>query len=63
MRALSDYVIVMKNGDIAEEGQTADIFDNPRSDYTKALMEAAFDLKTVLTRQAGLAQEHRLRHV
>ncbi|MFZ2100350.1 MAG: ABC transporter ATP-binding protein, partial [Oricola sp.] len=53
VRALSDYVIVMRNGDIAEEGQTADIFDNPRSDYTRALMEAAFDLKTVLAREAG----------
>jgi len=52
VRALSDYVIVMKDGDIAEEGTTGEIFDNPRSDYTKSLMEAAFDLKAVLTRQA-----------
>jgi ABC-type microcin C transport system duplicated ATPase subunit YejF len=55
VRALSDYVIVMKDGDIAEEGPTGEIFDNPQSGYTKSLMEAAFDLKTVLTRQASAA--------
>jgi ABC-type microcin C transport system duplicated ATPase subunit YejF len=53
VRALSDYVIVMKDGEIAEEGSTGDIFDNPQSGYTRSLMEAAFDLKTVLTRQAA----------
>jgi ABC-type microcin C transport system duplicated ATPase subunit YejF len=56
VRALSDYVIVMKSGDIAEEGQTRQIFDDPRSDYTKSLMAAAFDLKSVLKAQMSRAQ-------
>ncbi|MCC2113114.1 MAG: microcin ABC transporter ATP-binding protein, partial [Hyphomicrobiales bacterium] len=55
VRALADYVIVMKDGDIAEEGPTGQIFDDPRSAYTRNLMEAAFDLKTVLMREAAAA--------
>jgi len=42
VRALSHKVIVMKNGDVVEQGDAIDIFDNPQSDYTRALMEAAF---------------------
>lgn len=44
IKAMSDYVIVMKNGKIVEEGQTGDIFDNPHHSYTKTLIGAAFDL-------------------
>ncbi len=45
VRAMAHRVLVMKNGKIVEEGRTADIFDNPREDYTKALMDAAIRLK------------------
>ncbi len=45
VRALSSYVIVMKNGRVVEEGPSEDIFRAPRTDYTKALLAAAFDLK------------------
>ena len=41
VRAVSDYVIVMKNGKIVEQGDTEQVFDHPREDYTKALMAAA----------------------
>ncbi|WP_343314977.1 ABC transporter ATP-binding protein [Brucella sp. BE17] len=41
VRAVSDYVIVMRNGQIVEQGDTAQIFDDPQQDYTKALMAAA----------------------
>ncbi|WP_413992640.1 ABC transporter ATP-binding protein [Labrys okinawensis] len=41
VRALSDYVIVMREGRIVEEGPTRQIFDAPRQAYTKALMAAA----------------------
>ena len=41
VRAVSDYVIVMKNGQIVEQGDTEQVFDNPYEDYTKALMAAA----------------------
>ena len=45
IKAMSDYVIVMKNGKIVEEGETEDIFDTPHNTYTKTLMAAAFDLE------------------
>ncbi len=43
MRALASYVIVMRNGVVVEEGLTAEIFENPQTDYTKALIAAALD--------------------
>ncbi|MBD0415955.1 ABC transporter ATP-binding protein [Oryzicola mucosus] len=51
VRAMADYIIVMKQGKIVEEGQTADIFDNPRHSYTQTLMAAAVD--TTKFRLAG----------
>ncbi len=47
MRALASYVIVMKNGVVVEEGPTAEIFERPRTDYTKALIAAALDHRTL----------------
>jgi microcin C transport system ATP-binding protein len=47
VRALSHKVIVMKNGDIVEEGPARQIFDAPKSEYTRALMAAAFEVKAV----------------
>ncbi|USG61732.1 ABC transporter ATP-binding protein [Sneathiella marina] len=46
VRALADSVIVMRHGKIVEQGHSKQIFDNPQTDYTKALMKAAFDLET-----------------
>ncbi len=43
VRAMADYIIVMKQGKIVEEGETDQIFDNPRELYTKTLMAAAID--------------------
>ena len=43
VRAVSDYIIVMKSGRIVEEGPTAAIFDHPEEDYTRMLMAAALD--------------------
>jgi microcin C transport system ATP-binding protein len=37
----------MRNGKVVEQGSAAQIFDDPREDYTKALMKAAFDLEAV----------------
>ncbi|MCV3736288.1 ABC transporter ATP-binding protein [Rhizobium sp. TRM96647] len=42
VRAMSDYVVVMKDGRIVEEGETDRIFDAPANAYTKALIGAAF---------------------
>jgi microcin C transport system ATP-binding protein len=44
VRALSNYVVVMKSGKVVEEGAAAQIFETPREAYTKALLAAAFDL-------------------
>jgi oligopeptide transport system ATP-binding protein len=42
VRAISDYVVVMKDGRIVEQGETDAIFEAPRDAYTKALISAAF---------------------
>jgi microcin C transport system ATP-binding protein len=53
VRALCSYVIVMKNGKVVEEGPAADIFANPKDDYTKALLAAALNLE--VTNRAAVA--------
>jgi microcin C transport system ATP-binding protein len=47
VRALANDVIVMRAGQVVERGPADQIFDHPETDYTKALMAAAFDLETV----------------
>ncbi len=42
VRALSHKVIVMKQGDVVETGETSALFNNPQSEYTRELMRAAF---------------------
>ena len=44
VRALCNYVIVMRAGKVVEEGPAQQIFESPREDYTKALLAAAFNL-------------------
>jgi len=44
IRALSDQIIVMRQGKVVEQGAADTIFDNPEHPYTRALMSAAFDL-------------------
>ncbi len=46
VRALANEVIVMRNGKVVEQGPSQQIFDNPKTDYTKALIAAAFDIET-----------------
>jgi ABC-type microcin C transport system duplicated ATPase subunit YejF len=43
VRAMADYIVVMRQGKIVEQGETGDIFDHPRESYTKTLMAAAVD--------------------
>jgi len=45
VRALANDVVVMRNGVVVEQGPADQIFDAPQTDYTKALLAAAFDLK------------------
>ena len=49
VRALSDEVIVMKDGQVVERGTGDQIFDAPAHPYTRALIKAAFDLEAVET--------------
>ena len=49
VRALSDRVIVMRDGQVVEQGDAADIFDRPGHPYTQALMAAAFDIEALET--------------
>ncbi|MEM0898937.1 MAG: ABC transporter ATP-binding protein [Pseudomonadota bacterium] len=46
VRALANEVIVMRNGKVVEHGEADQIFDAPETDYTKALMAAAFNIET-----------------
>ncbi|MEZ7812302.1 MAG: microcin C transport system ATP-binding protein [Paracoccaceae bacterium] len=41
VRALANHLIVMREGDVVEEGPAQSVFDAPKSDYTKALLAAA----------------------
>ncbi len=44
VRAMSDEVMVMKDGNLIEYGASEEIFKNPKKKYTKRLLEAAFNL-------------------
>ena len=45
VRALSDEIIVMRRGKVVESGDAQQIVSAPQTEYTKALMSAAFDLE------------------
>ncbi len=45
VRALSNHVIVMKDGKVVEEGPSRDLFARPREPYTQALLAAALNLE------------------
>lgn len=42
IRSISHHILVMKEGAIIEEGNTEDLFENPRHPYTSSLITAAF---------------------
>jgi len=45
VRALANEVVVMRQGKVVEQGSAEQIFDAPQTDYTRALMAAAFRLE------------------
>jgi microcin C transport system ATP-binding protein len=49
VRALSDHVIVMRDGQVVEHGVAQEVFERPQHPYTRALMAAAFDIEAVET--------------
>jgi microcin C transport system ATP-binding protein len=44
--SLASNLIVMRHGVVVEQGPAADLFANPKTDYTRALFAAAFHLDT-----------------
>jgi microcin C transport system ATP-binding protein len=49
VRALSDELIVMRDGKVVELGPAREIFEAPKEAYTRALMAAAFELEAIET--------------
>jgi len=47
IKALSHYVVVMKDGKAVEQGAASGLFANPQHEYTKALLAAALSLEPV----------------
>jgi len=45
IRAMSHHIIVLRGGKVVEQGPAADLFANPRDPYTRALFDAAFQIK------------------
>jgi microcin C transport system ATP-binding protein len=46
VRALANDIMVMRAGKVVEQGPSAEVFDRPKSAYTRALMAAAFEIRT-----------------
>ena len=42
VKALSDRIVVMRNGEVIEEGSVKEIFLKPKESYTKKLIQSAF---------------------
>ncbi len=47
VKALATDLIVMRHGQVVEQGPAADIFAAPQSEYTRALFAAAFQIEAV----------------
>ena len=45
IRAMSHHIIVLRGGIVVEQGPAREIFANPRDPYTRALFDAAFQIK------------------
>jgi microcin C transport system ATP-binding protein len=53
VRALANSIIVLRHGKVVEQGPARAVFAKPKTDYTKALLAAAFALET--TRSGAVA--------
>ncbi len=43
--SLASHLIVMRHGKVVEEGPASELFSNPKTDYTRALFAAAFNIE------------------
>ncbi len=46
VRAMAHRIVVLKDGQVVEEGSAEQVVGAPRQAYTRALMAAAFDLRS-----------------
>jgi microcin C transport system ATP-binding protein len=53
VRALANSIIVLRHGKVVEQGTARTVFAKPKTDYTKALLAAAFELES--TRGGAMA--------
>jgi microcin C transport system ATP-binding protein len=44
--ALASRLLVMRGGKVVEAGDAAELFRRPKTEYTRALFAAAFNLET-----------------
>ncbi|MCB1540010.1 MAG: microcin ABC transporter ATP-binding protein, partial [Rhodoblastus sp.] len=56
VKALATDLIVMRHGQVVEQGPAAEIFAEPKSDYTRALFAAAFRIETIGGADKAVAQ-------
>ncbi|HLS19079.1 MAG TPA: microcin ABC transporter ATP-binding protein, partial [Paracoccaceae bacterium] len=47
VRALAHRLIIMREGEVVETGLAERLFAHPQTDYAKALMAAAFEMKAM----------------
>ncbi|MEZ5874229.1 MAG: ABC transporter ATP-binding protein [Hyphomicrobiales bacterium] len=47
VRALANSIIVLRHGKVVEQGPAQTVFAKPKTDYTKALLAAAFELEAI----------------
>jgi ABC-type microcin C transport system duplicated ATPase subunit YejF len=40
VRMMCERTIVLRNGEVVEQGSSADLFEHPQTDYTRALIAA-----------------------
>ncbi len=46
IRAVSDYIFVMQDGNLVESGKADEVFNNPQKEYTTKLLTAALKYAT-----------------
>ena len=61
--SLASHLIVMRHGKVVEEGPAAELFKNPKSDYTRALFAAAFRIEAVPDVQSRRRHTSRRRRI
>lgn len=53
VRLMTDRTVVMRNGQVVEEGSTEQVHEDPKHEYTKALLAAAPKLASAITSASG----------